>query len=76
LTQIQRFSAKRSASLRHIRVTSKYELKQRVMPRTEDFNRYPVIHAWLPVAGEQGRTVAVDLAESARPVLSATIAAV
>ena len=30
--------------LRHIRVTSKYELKQRII--AGEVNRYPVIHTW------------------------------
>ena len=32
--------------LRHIRVTSKYDLKQRIMAGIDDVNRYPVIHTW------------------------------
>src|ERR1700726_1771658 len=32
--------------LRHIRVASKQELKQRIMAGIEDVNRYPVIHTW------------------------------
>jgi hypothetical protein len=33
-------------SFRHSRVTSKYELKQRIMAGIDDLNRYPVIHTW------------------------------
>src|SRR6202048_4498083 len=32
--------------LRHIRVGSKQELKERIMAGIDDINRYPVIHAW------------------------------
>jgi len=32
--------------LRHIRVTSKYELKQRIIAGIDEVNRYPVIHTW------------------------------
>jgi transposase len=32
--------------LRHIRVASKYELKQRIMAGIDDINRHPVIHTW------------------------------
>ena len=32
--------------LRHIRVTSKYELKERIMQGIDDVNRHPVIHTW------------------------------
>jgi hypothetical protein len=37
--------------LRHIRVTSKYELKERIMAGIDDVNRHPVIrhpviHTW------------------------------
>src|ERR1700760_346274 len=32
--------------LRHIRVASKQELKQRIMLGIKDVNRYPVIHTW------------------------------
>jgi hypothetical protein len=30
--------------LRHIRVASKQELKERIMPGIEDVNRHPIIH--------------------------------
>jgi len=32
--------------LRHIRVTSKHELRERIMAGIDDVNRYPVIHTW------------------------------
>jgi transposase len=32
--------------LRHIRVASKQELKERIIAGIEDVNRYPVIHTW------------------------------
>jgi transposase len=32
--------------LRHIRVTSKHELKQRIMAGINEVNRHPVIHTW------------------------------
>ena len=32
--------------LRHIRVTSKHELKERIMAGIDDVNRHPVIHIW------------------------------
>jgi hypothetical protein len=32
--------------LRHIRVASKQELKERIMLGIKDVNRYPVIHTW------------------------------
>ena len=32
--------------LRHIRVASKYELKQRIIAGINDVNRHPVIHTW------------------------------
>ena len=32
--------------LRHIRVTSKHELKQRIMAGIDDVNRHPIIHTW------------------------------
>ena len=47
LNLIEGFFSKFARSvLRHIRVTSKQELKQRIMAGIEDFNRYPVIHTW------------------------------
>jgi hypothetical protein len=32
--------------LRHIRVASKHELKERIIAGIEDVNRHPVIHTW------------------------------
>ena len=32
--------------LRHIRVASKHELKERIMAGIDDVNRHPVIHTW------------------------------
>ena len=32
--------------LRHIRVTSKHELKERIIAGIDDVNRHPVIHTW------------------------------
>ncbi|MCK1714436.1 hypothetical protein IVA83_37410 [Bradyrhizobium sp. 143] len=32
--------------LRHIRVTSKHELKERIMAGIDDVNRHPVVHTW------------------------------
>jgi hypothetical protein len=32
--------------LRHIRVTSKHELKERIVAGIDDVNRHPVIHTW------------------------------
>jgi transposase len=47
LNLIEGFFSKFARSvLRHIRVTSKQELKQRIMAGIEDVNRYPVIHTW------------------------------
>ena len=30
----------------HMRVTSKHQLKERIMAGTDDVNRHPVIHTW------------------------------
>ena len=47
LNLIEGFFSKFARSvLRHIRVSSKYELKQRIMTAIHDFNRHPVIHTW------------------------------
>jgi len=47
LNLIEGFFSKFARSvLRHIRVTSKYELKQRIIAGIEDVNRHPVIHTW------------------------------
>ena len=40
------FSKFARAVLRHIRVTSKQELKERIMAGIRDVNRHPVIHTW------------------------------
>ena len=32
--------------LRHIRVASKQELKQRIIAAMDEFNRHPVVHTW------------------------------
>jgi hypothetical protein len=39
-------------ALRHIRVTSKYELKQCIIAGIDEVNRYPVIHTWSYKLGE------------------------
>jgi len=47
LNLIEGFFSKFARSvLRHIRVTSKNELKQRIMAGIDDVNRHPVIHTW------------------------------
>src|SRR6201987_1289594 len=47
LNLIEGFFSKFARSvLRHIRVTSKHELKERIMAGVEEVNRYPVIHTW------------------------------
>lgn len=47
LNLIEGFFSKFARSvLRHIRVTSKHELKERIMAGIDDVNRYPVIHTW------------------------------
>lgn len=47
LNLIEGFFSKFTRSvLRHIRVASKYELKQRIMAGIEHVNRYPVVHTW------------------------------
>ena len=47
LNLIEGFFSKFARSLlRHIRVTSKNGLKQRIMAGIDDFNRHPVIHTW------------------------------
>jgi len=47
LNLIEGFFSKFARSvLRHIRVTSKVELKERIMAGIEDVNRHPVIHSW------------------------------
>jgi len=32
--------------LRHIRVASKHEIKERIMAGIDEVNRHPVIHSW------------------------------
>jgi transposase len=47
LNLIEGFFSKFARSvLRHIRVTSKHELKERIMAGIHDVNRHPVIHTW------------------------------
>jgi transposase len=47
LNLIEGFFSKFTRSvLRHIRVASKQELKQRIMAGIDDVNRHPVIHTW------------------------------
>jgi len=47
LNLIEGFFSKFARSvLRHIRVTSKHELKERIMAGIEDVNRHRVIHTW------------------------------
>ena len=47
LNLIEGFFSKFARSvLRHIRVTSKQELKQRIMAAIDDVNRHPVVHTW------------------------------
>jgi transposase len=47
LNLVEGFFSKLARSvLRHIRVTSKQELKDRIMAAMDEFNRYPVVHTW------------------------------
>jgi transposase len=47
LNLIEGFFSKFARSvLRHIRVASKQELKERIMDGIKDVNRHPVIHTW------------------------------
>jgi len=47
LNLIEGFFSKLARSvLRHIRVTSKQELKQRLMAAIDDINQHPVVHSW------------------------------
>ena len=47
LNLIEGFFSKFARSvLRHIRVTSKHELKDRIMAAIDDVNRHPVVHTW------------------------------
>ena len=47
LNLIEGFFSKLARSvLRHIRVTTKQELKDRIMAAMAEFNRHPVVHTW------------------------------
>ncbi len=47
LNLIEGFFSKLARSvLRHIRVTSKLELKERILAGIDDINRHPVVHTW------------------------------
>ncbi|KRP99767.1 hypothetical protein AOQ73_19355 [Bradyrhizobium pachyrhizi] len=47
LNLIEGFFSKFARSvLRHIRVSSKHELKERIMAGIDDVNRHPVVHTW------------------------------
>jgi transposase len=47
LNLVEGFFSKLARSvLRHIRVASKQELKDRIMTAMDEFNRYPVVHTW------------------------------
>jgi transposase len=47
LNLVEAFFSKLARSvLRHIRVASKQELKDRIMAAMDEFNRYPVVHTW------------------------------
>ena len=47
LNLVEGFFAKLTRSvLRHIRVASKHELKQRIMAAMDDINQHPVVHTW------------------------------
>jgi transposase len=46
------FSKMARSMLRHIRVASKAELKQRILKYLDDLNREPVIHTWTYKIGE------------------------
>ena len=50
------FSKFARAVLRHIRVTSKQELKERIMAGIDDVNRHPVIHTWSYKLAEAAET--------------------
>ena len=55
LNLIEGFFSKFARSvLRHIRVTSKHELKERIMAGIADVNRHPVIHTWSYRLAEAG----------------------
>ena len=47
LNLVEGFFSKLARSvLRHIRVASKQELKDRILAAMDEFNRYPVVHTW------------------------------
>jgi hypothetical protein len=47
LNLVEAFFSKLACSvLRHIRVASKQELKNRIMAAMDHFNRDPVVHTW------------------------------
>jgi transposase len=47
LNLVEGFFSKLARSvLRHIRVASKHELKQRIMAAMDDINQHPVVHTW------------------------------
>jgi len=47
LNLVEGFFSKLARSvLRHIRVASKQELKDRIMAAMDDINRHPVVHTW------------------------------
>jgi hypothetical protein len=47
LNRVEGFFSKLARSvLRHIRVASKQELKDRIMAAMDEFNRHPVVHTW------------------------------
>jgi hypothetical protein len=47
LNLVEGFFSKLARSvLRHIRVTCKQELKDRLMQAADFFNRHPVVHSW------------------------------
>src|SRR5471030_512486 len=47
LNLIEGFFSKFARSiLRHIRVTSKHELKERIMAGIDEVNRHPIVHTW------------------------------
>jgi transposase len=47
LNLVEGFFSKLARSvLRHIRVASKQELKDRIMAAMDEFNQHPVVHTW------------------------------
>jgi len=57
------FSKFARSVLRQIRVTSKQELRQRIMAGIEDVNRYPVIHT-LVLQTRRDRLVMIQTSET------------